>query len=322
MNDIFQITTRPNEALFFKKHDVNDVRLGEIVSFDRTDYETSEIVVLGCPQDEGVRRNGGRVGAKLAPDAIRGQFYKLSNFEINVKIFDLGDTKIEPTLEKTHETHTRIVEQVLRDNKKLIILGGGNDISYADGAAMANVFGTEKWIALNIDTHFDVRADAPRNSGTPYRMLLEEKLLKPDSFYEIAFQPQCNSPVYYEYLKNLGVHLLRLAEIRQITVSDAQNLMSYLETLLVFPGQKDDLKLFFGFDADAVRAADAPGVSAPNTTGLSAEEFVTLAEFAGADERTKIIEFTEVNPNFDIDNRTSKLIAEAMHKFCAAIKKD
>jgi arginase family enzyme len=33
-------------------------------------------------------------------------------------------------------------------------------------------------LALNVDAHFDVRADSPRNSGTPYRQLLEEGKLK------------------------------------------------------------------------------------------------------------------------------------------------
>ena len=283
--------------------------MGEIVSYKIIDYETSEIVILGCPQDEGVRRNGGRIGAEFAPDAIRSQFYKLSNFEINIKIFDLGDTIIQPTLEKTHDVHTQIVEQVLRDDKKLIILGGGNDISYADGKAMANIFGYENWFALNIDAHFDVRADSPRNSGTPYRQLLEKKLLKPQNFCEFAFQPQSNSPVYFDYLKNFGVNLINLEEVQNSE-------FNFLDLL------KKQKTIFYGFDVDSVRASDAPGVSAPNSTGLSAKEFIELAKFAGTDKRTKIVEFTEVNPNYDIDNRTSKLVAIAMHKFCSLIKKD
>ncbi len=321
MSDIFQLAARPDRNLFFRRNDASDVRLGEIVSSEIDDYEASEIVILGCPQDEGVRRNGGRIGAKLAPDAIRAQFYKLSNFGLKVKIFDLGDVLIQDNLEETHDFHEQIVEQVLRDDKKLIVLGGGNDISYADGKAMAEVFGCENWLALNIDAHFDVRADSPRNSGTPYRQLLEEKLLKPELFYEFAFQPQSNSPIYFEYLKNLGAHLLELAEIKQIICSVAQNLFSYLETLLFLPVEEKPLYLFFGFDVDSVRSSDAPGVSAPSPIGLSAEEFVELAKFAGKDERTKIVEFTEVNPHYDIDHRTAKLVAVAIHNFCSSIKK-
>jgi formiminoglutamase len=51
---------------------------------------------------------------------------------------------------------------------------------------------------------------------------------------------------------------------------------------------------------------------------LKAEEFIELAKFAGENPQTRVIEFTEVNPKFDIDNRTAKLVAYAMHGFGTA----
>ena len=178
--NIFELSTRPNPELFFKRNDINDVRLGEIVPNNK--YEDAEVIIIGCPQDEGVKRSKGRQGAALAPDAIRREFYKFTPFGIKVKLFDLGNTNIQSTLEETHEAHKTIVKQILQDRKKIISLGGGNDISYPDGAAMSDVFGAGNWIATNIDAHFDVRADKPCNSGTPYRQLLDEKLLRPDYF--------------------------------------------------------------------------------------------------------------------------------------------
>ncbi len=315
MFDIFQNTVRPKQDLFYRKNDSNDLRLGEIVSSEAEYYAQSEIVILGCPQDEGVARNKGRIGAAIAPDAIRTQFYKLTPFGISAKLFDLGDTIIQNSLEKTHDLHAKIVEQVLRDGKRLIILGGGNDVSYPDGCAMANAFGYENWVALNIDAHFDVRADQPRNSGTPYRQLLDEYLLAPANFYEVAYQLPAASPIYFEYLQNSGVNLLNLEEFK--------NLKSKFQELLEtkFSTFNSEVSIFWGFDADSVRASDAPGVSAPSPIGLSAEEFIGLAGLAGRLIDTKIIEFTEVNPYFDIDNRTAKLVACAIHSFCTAHKK-
>lgn len=316
MFDIFQNTTRPEQDLFFVKNDPNDRRLGETVSSRIEDYETAEIVILACPQDEGVARNGGRVGAALAPDSIRRQFYKLTTFGIRAKVFDAGNTIIQNTLEETHDLHTKIVEQILRDEKKIIVLGGGNDISYADGCAMANVCSAENWLAFNIDAHFDVRRDSPRNSGTPYRQLLDGNFLKPANFYEIAYQPQAASPVYFEFLEKSGVNLISLDEF-QNSNDKFQNLVADKLSTFDFPHS-----IFWGFDVDAVRAADAPGTSAPSPIGLTAEEFCALAAAAGKSANTKIIEFTEVNPNFDIDNRTAKLVALAMHKFIRSITKD
>lgn len=307
MTDIFRQTTRPKADLFFRKNDANDSRLGEIVSAKAEDYESADIVILGCPQDEGVRRNGGRSGAALAPDAIRRQFYKLTDFGIRAKIFDLGDTIIEPTLEATHDRHISIVEQVLRGDKTLVVLGGGNDISYADGAGLEKVFGAENWIGLNIDQHFDVRRDEPPNSGTPYRQLLDERKINPRNFYEIAFQTHAASKIYFQFLKDSQTNLISLDEF------DLNELIEALKKRF-----QNTSAVFFGFDVDAVRSADAPGVSAASPLGLSATEFCRLAQFAGESPQTKIIEFTEVNPNFDRDDQTAKLVAIAIHKFVSA----
>ena len=65
--------------------------------------------------------------------------------------------------------------------------------------------------------------------------------------------------------------------------------------------------------------ADAPGTSAPSPLGLKAGEFIQLLKYAASLANTKIIEFSEANPTYDIDNRTSKLVAIGMHRFCSHV---
>jgi formiminoglutamase len=314
MTDIFQVTTRPDPKLFYRKNDKFDPRLGEIVLVEPNSYANANVVILGCAQDEGVRRNNGRPGAANAPAAIREQFYKLTPFNINKRVFDLGDVNLTGTLEETHDVLTSVVAQVLRDGKRLIILGGGNDISYADGRAMSDVFGVNEWIAVNVDSHLDVRADQPRNSGTSYRQLLEEKLLDPTSFYEVGFQSHFCSPIYYEYVRNLGVNRISLELLRSRAEADIELSENIRQK---FIRHSSALSTFFGFDMDAVRSSDAPGTSAPSPLGLTASEFIRLVKYAASLANTRIVEFTEVNPNFDIDYRTAKLVAIGMHRFCS-----
>ena len=316
MSEIFERTSRVKNELFFTRNDKNDPRMGETVGREEKDYEGADIVILGCPQDEGVKRNNGREGAGKAPAAIREQFYRLTTMNIKRRIFDLGDVEYSGSLEETHGKLTAVVMQVLKDGKRLIILGGGNDISYADGRAMAEVFGPEWWIGVNIDSHLDVRIADQRNSGTPYRQLLEEKHLLPSCFYEAGYQTHYCSPVYYEYIRNLGVNRISLELLRSRAEADLELKESIKQK---FIGHSSSLNTFFGFDMDAVRMADAPGTSAPSPLGLKASEFIQLVKYAASLANTKIIEFTEVNPNFDVDNRTSKLVAIGMHRFCTGV---
>lgn len=316
MSQIFEQTTRPSAELFYSRNDPSDPRMGEAVSSDPEQYATADFVILACPQDEGVRRNGGRVGAADAPNAIREQFYKLTTFNLRKKVFDLGDVRLGASLEDTHEIMTAIVKQLLQDGKRIIVLGGGNDISYADGRAMAEVFGPEWWIGVSIDAHLDVRIAKECNSGTQYRQLLEEKRLLPGYFYEVAYQSHFASPIYYNYIRELGVNRISLELLRSHADVDVE-LKDQIRQKFI--GQSSSLNTFFGFDMDAVRSADAPGTSAPSPLGLRAGEFITLVKYAASLANTKIIEFTEVNPKYDDDNRTAKLVAIGMHRFCTGV---
>jgi formiminoglutamase len=218
-------------------------------------------------------------------------------------------------LEETHDAQSSIVRQLVRDDKKIISLGGGNDISYPDCRALSEITGAENVLAFNIDAHFDVRIAEIRNSGTPYRQLLDEKWILPQNFYEIGWQQQANSLIYFDYLREMKVNLINLDEFH------AANCHVEIERILQSNFETDKRRIFFGFDVDSVRAADAPGVSAPSPIGLTAEEFVNLAAFAGSQPNAQIVEFTEVNPEFDIDDRTARLVAIAMHRFCAKTPK-
>lgn len=305
--DIFANTRRPDPALLYRRGDVNDVRLGETVRVDPADYEAAEVVLLGLPQDEGVRRNQGRLGAGAAPDAIRASLFKLVALE-RVRFFDLGNTIIQASLEDTHTLQQSIARQILRDGKTLLVLGGGNDTSYPDCSALS--LETERQVlAFNIDAHFDVRADAIRNSGTPYRQLLEDGFVTPGSFFEIGYQPFANSATYVRYLADKGVTAMSRDEVGE------RGIEAVLGDILE---QQRAEAIFWGLDMDVVCAADAPGVSAINATGLSGRDFCRVAQIAGSEPRTRLFEISEVNPTFDIDGRTCRLAAAALWTFLSA----
>ncbi|MBI1280574.1 MAG: arginase [Anaerolineaceae bacterium] len=308
MSQLFEVTTRPNADLFFKKQDVNDPRLGETVLSAPDDYPTADIVILGCPQDEGVKRNGGRMGAADAPDEIRRCFYKLTvNGLEQLKLFDLGNTIIQSTLEETHALQQQIVRQIISDGKTLIVLGGGNDISYPDCSGLAQAVG--EVLTFNVDSHFDVRADTVRNSGTPYRQLLEEGFIKPDHFYEMGFQPFANSPIYHRYIEDIGAHGESLQHLRSGGV---------IQTFTGILEYAKPTTIFWGLDLDVVTAADAPGVSAPNPGGLTGDELFHIATLAGKQPQSRLLEISEVNPQYDIDQRTCRLAAIVMYAFLSA----
>ncbi len=309
LSDLVQLIDRVPDELFYSRHDPEDIRLGDIVSPSIDDYQQADIVILGCPQDEGVRRNQGRSGAAEAPSTIRKLLYRFPATKAVKRkhIVDIGDIRTDGSLEDIHGRHAEVVGQLLRDGKRIITIGGGNDVSYADGVALAKSAG--KFLAFNIDSHFDVRNNSRRNSGTPYRQLLDEGHLDAGLFYEMAAKDFLNSPDYHAYLEDKGVQVYTLDSLRE------KGIEPLLESIL---SKHKVNTIFWGIDFDAVQATDAPGVSAPCPIGLTADEICSIAKVAARDPRSRVFEITEVNPRYDIDNRTSRLAALVLLHVLAA----
>jgi len=307
MESVFQNTARPESGLFFRGGSSNDPRLGEFVSSAEQDFDQAEFVILGCPQDIGVVRSGGRPGAAGGPDAIREALYSLPvPPETDPEtIFDLGNIRLGQTLEGIHRTQKELVLFLLNEGKKCIILGGGNDIAFPDAAALSEY--AARPLVINIDSHYDVREDDVRNSGTPYRQLLDGDYIPASRFYEMAVKPLVNAPNHGKFVKDRGAKIYTLDSLRNKGIDQVIG-----DILLDNP---DSDGIFWGFDLDAVKATDAPGDSAPYATGLTSEEVLQIAALAGGFERSLIVEISEVNPNLDIDYRTARLAAMMIQTF-------
>jgi formimidoylglutamase len=305
-----------------RSHDPNDYWLVQEMAFEERDYDKATHVLIGCPQHEGVYRNNGRIGAAEAPNKIREQLYKLQvKKDTPVKLYDAGnvitdlfdsseitdfpDLNQKPdALEEIHNRLSTKVSEFLRDGKKVIVLGGGNDISYADVRGLAE---TEREIsAINIDAHLDMRKANEMTSGTPYRKLIEDQYLSPHQFYEFGIRPESNGAYYLENAKELGVNVHYLQDVLEEGISPAfQHIL----------GQIGTRPFFLGLDMDSIQASDAPGVSASSPVGFSAREVMACIHQARRKENLKLFEITEVNPKYDIDNRTVKLSAQFVYAF-------
>lgn len=295
-------------ALFYRRGDPNDPRMGERALQGAGSLDGAQVALVGCPQDEGVRRNKGRVGAAQGPAEIRRAFYRypVSAAHQGLRLVDLGDVPAGAGLEETHDALRAVVRHCLARVARVVVLGGGNDISYADCSALA--LEQPDLLAFNIDRHLDVRADQVRNSGTPYRQLLEEGFLRPGAFHEVGINSFANSQAYLQYAEGKGVGVHQLAELRAVGVGAAVRAI-----VAASPAKA----IFFGFDLDVVHAAEAPGVSDPSPMGLTAQEVCEIADVAAGDPRTRVIEISELNPVYDRDGITARLAANILMRALA-----
>lgn len=301
-------------SLFFSKGDPQDPRMGNYAKAAK-DFAEADLCLWGYPDDEGIALNGGRIGAKDAPDTIRKYLYKMTPHLLKqlattgeLRIADLGNLTTTMTLEERHQLGREQAEQVTDKNIPWVSLGGGHDYGYADGAGFLRsaLKSGKKPIVVNLDAHLDVRpTDQGLNSGTPFYRLLQE-FPGAFSFYEIGLQPQCNSQSHWDWAQTQGAHLISAHEARD------RGLLSIAHEICHKHAQQP---LWISLDIDAIRSSEAPGCSQSWATGLSASEiFPFLSElYVGMD--WKSFSIYEVSPSLDLDNHTSKLAALFIHHF-------
>ncbi|MDE3056548.1 MAG: formimidoylglutamase [Bacteroidota bacterium] len=325
--ELWKFLTEPSPELFFSRNDESDPRMGDLVLHKRKNLSDDvRVGIIGVPDDTGVKRNLGRPGAKDAPDEIRKAFYKLTPFSLSkgrplaaekkqisdLSIVDFGNVKTGASLEQTHERLEAAVSELLSRSIFPIVLGGGHDIAYPVFAALSRTTKSaptgSSTSVINIDAHLDVRRPNPRrNSGTSFRQMLDHphRPLMPMHLVEIGIQPFVNAREHYHWLLEKGATIFSLQEMKK------EGIVKILDLAYEIAANSTDA-LYMSFDMDAVRSADAPGVSAPNPSGLSPEEIFLAAEFAGRRHKTKVVDIVEVNPRHDADGRTCRLAALAI----------
>jgi len=316
-----------NPTLYQSKNDISDPRIGDYL-FTCNDSEACikevNAVLLSVPQDLGVARNGGRTGAALAPEAIKKVLYKLTpysgtvNFFEKIGFFDAGTIQTDNlTLEESQVIQENVVSALLNEGYYPIVIGGGHEIGYPNGAALGCCF--ESIGILNFDAHTDVRPlidNRLGHSGSPFRQIIERKDVNivGTAFVEFGIQPFASAESHCDYIKRIGGNIMSYSEIRkngfEISFSNALELIS-----------TDTEALYVSFDTDAVSSAYAPGVSAPAIIGFTADEFLYAAQKAGEHQKVRLVDFVEMNPLYDMDNRTAKLVALGIASYLVGLSK-
>src|SRR5215207_920090 len=115
----------------------DDPRIGRLLGSRLDAREAPDAAMVGFPSDEGVRRNGGRVGAAAGPPAIRSALYRLApdarstRFdELLSRTRDLGDVEISGDVEVDQQCLAEVLSPHIGRGCFCVVLGGGHETSY------------------------------------------------------------------------------------------------------------------------------------------------------------------------------------------------
>lgn len=277
-----------------------------------SEASTPGVALLGFACDEGVRRNHGRPGARLAPMAIRAALANLA-WHHPKPLYDAGDVVSEgEALETAHAELSVHVSRLLAAGHRPLVLGGGHEVAFGSFVGLADHLAAQPSIPrigiLNLDAHFDLRQASQANSGTPFRQIAEDCARRGWPFLYACFgvaEPS-NTVALFERARALGV-VFRLDE--EMT---AAQLPETLAAVQAFVAGVDHL--YLTIDLDVLPAWQAPGVSAPAARGVALEVVEAIVEMARASGKLRLADLAELNPAQDIDSHTAKTAARLVYR--------
>ncbi|MEG0069993.1 formimidoylglutamase [Cetobacterium sp.] len=286
----------------------------KIMSFDdllNEDSKEKKICFVSFNSDEGVRRNSGRLGAKEGWIHVKKALSGFPVFIEDLKFYDLKDPieVIDHDLESAHEKLSYVVSSLKSKNYLVVVLGGGHDIAFGTYNGILDFALTQeekpKIGIINFDAHFDMREYTNgRNSGTMFLQIADNCKEKDINFDYTVFgiQKFSNTKRLFDTADRLGVKYYFAEEIRTIPMDEIYSIL-----------KRNDY-IHLTLCTDVFHITSAPGVSAPQTFGVNPRNALPLLKTIAKYSKNLTIDVAEINPTYDYDDRTSRLMANIIYE--------
>jgi len=132
------------------------------------------------------------------------------------------------------------------------------------------------------------------------------------SFFEFASQGSQCSADHWDYVlsyPNNSIIPLKNLRLR----NESLVLIKFKECL-----DKLGDHIFVSFDIDSISSSDCPGVSAPGSVGLTAQEAIDICFEAGKNPKVCLFDLSEFNPVVE-EYRTGKLVTLMFYNFALGL---
>ncbi len=329
MPDLKIATRDAIDALIAKRE--GETKLGEnvkVVSPEKWDRElhasSAKYVLLGIPEDIGVRANHGVGGAHTAwepalkallniqsTDLFSGEeLLVLGAFDFNdwmEESKDMGVDQLRVMVEQIDEVVAPVIQLIVAAGKKPIVIGGGHNNCFPllNGASMP-MGGSIN--CINLDAHSDFRIMEGRHSGNGFRYAKEEGFL--DKYAIIGLHENYNSQyIVNELTANEDIHY---SLYEDIFIWDEFNYREAIDKAIAHcEGKPTGIEL----DLDCIERTLSSAMTPCGITPLQARHYVT---FCGQLVNVAYLHLTEGATQLRdgrTDASTAKLIAYLVSDF-------
>jgi len=266
--------------------------------------DNSELVaiIFGVPFDS---THSYKPGCRFGPDVIRDAFNNIEIFQPEfgvdletVNINDLGNAKHTVVATEMLEMVENITNELKKQNKQIIILGGEHLITLGSFTCFPKNTGY-----VVFDAHYDLRdqyADIKLSHAAYLRRIVEKR--GSENIVHVGARAFVK-----EELAFLMEHNIATISDKEIRNGNAVKLLKDITSTFD--------NLYLSIDLDVLDPAFAPGVGNPEAVGISSRELYDLVTTL---QNKKIVaaDIVELNPTYD-NGSTASMAAKMMSTIIA-----
>ena len=303
-----------------------ETKFGEVAvtvhDWDSLQQMPQRYVLLGIPEDVGVRANYGISGSSKAWEACLLALCNIQHTpyckgdsvvvlgEIDCDIQMHQASSMEPGephyAEKLGELVSQIdhdvavtIEKIVAMGKTPIVIGGGHNNSFGNLKGTATALG-HPVNCINFDAHTDLRELEHRHSGNGFSFALHDKFLA--KYFIFGLHRNYTPHNRYEYM--LNHEAIRFAMLEDISVKNTTRFGDALDEAKKFCGDQA-----FGLEVDLDAIANM-GSSAMSPSGFTLEQCRAFINYFKGNDNCKYIHLCEGAPNRELfDKQVGKCLA-------------
>jgi len=242
------------------------------------------------------------IGTEINFDEIRKAIYSLYPGNWFHKTIDLGDIEKGESVEDTYFAVKKVVEALLKEKIIPLILGGGQDLVYAQYRAYD--FSENMINLVNVDSRFDLGdAEQPINNRSYVGKIIVDKPYNLFNYSTLGYQSYFNAPAEITLMEKLYFDAYRLGEITA-DVTLAEPIMRNADLVC--------------FDVGAIKTAERGMKNISNPNGFDGREICAIARYAGISNKTSSFGVYEIG-NLNGAKTAAMMVAQIFWYFIEGV---
>jgi len=238
-------------------------------------------------------------GCSKAPDKVREYLYKLYGQPNMPYMADLGNVEQGHEIADTYYALSNIVTELIKKNITPIIIGGGQDLTYANYTAYQNLEQTVNLVS--IDPIFDMgMLEQPIDSNSYLGSIILHQPNYLFNYSNVGYQTYLTDEASIDLMNKLYFDTYRLGMFKY-NMEEVEPIVRNADML--------------SFDVSAIRMSDAPGCANALPNGFYGEEACQIMRYAGISDKLSSVGIYEYNPEFDLRGQTAHLLAQMIWCF-------